>query len=224
MAARLDTAILIVDVPEPGAGIVEGLKVTLTPEGAPDADNETKELKPPETAVVIVTLPDLPRVTVSAVGDALMLKSGLAADVTVRETVVVRVRPPPMPVTVIVYVPVAVPEATAMVIVDVPDPGAAIEVGTKLTVTPLGWPEAERAIAASNPPDMEAVIVDVPLFPCTTETEPGEEERLRFGDDDFPERALSRALLGLPQPVTKSYPVTAEKPLLPLVMSWKSES
>jgi len=35
-------------------------------------------------------------------------------------------------------VPVAVLEATAMVIVDVPDPGAAMEVGLKLTVTPLG--------------------------------------------------------------------------------------
>jgi len=138
VAARLDTVILIVDVPEPGAGIVVGLKLMVTPEGAPDADNETEELKPPEPAVVIVTLPGLSGSTVSAVGDALMLKSGLAAAVTVSETVVVRVRPPPVPVTVIVYVPVAVPEATAMVIVDVPDPGAAMEVGLKLTVTPLG--------------------------------------------------------------------------------------
>ena len=67
-----------------------------------------------------------------------------------------------------------------------------------------------RAIAALNPPDMEAVIVDVPLFPRTTETEPGEAERLKFGDEDVPARALSRAApLGLPQPVTKSYPTTA---------------
>jgi len=210
VAARLDTVILIVDVPDPGAGIVVGLKLMVTPEGAPAADNETEELKPPEPAVVIVTLLDLPGLTVSAVGDALMVKSGLAADVTVSETGVVRVKPPPVPVTVIVYVPVAVPEATAMVIVDVPDPGAAREEGLKLTVTPLGWPEAERAIAALNPPDMDAVIVDVPLFPCTTETEPGEAERLKFGDEDVAARALSRpAPFGLPQPVTKSYPATA---------------
>jgi hypothetical protein len=115
------------------------VKVTLTPEGNPDADNAMDELKPPETLVVIVTLPELPRFTVREVGEAPMVKSGLPpAAVTVRETVVVRVRPPPLPVTVIVYVPVAVPEATAMVIVDVPDPGAAMEVGLKLTVTPLG--------------------------------------------------------------------------------------
>jgi len=121
-------------------------------------------------------------------------------------------------------VPVAVLEATAMVIVDVPDPGAAMEGGLKVTPTPVGWPEAERAIAALNAPDMDAVIVEVPLFPCTTETEPGEAERLKLGDEDVPARALSKpAPLGLPQPVTKSYPFTAENPLLPLVMSWKSE-
>ena len=36
-------------------------------------------------------------------------------------------------------------------------------------------------MAASNPPEIAAVIVDVPLFPCTTETEPGEAERLKLG-------------------------------------------
>ena len=138
MPARLDTVIFIVDVPEPGAAIDEGLKVTVTPDATPVADNAIDELNPPETVVVISTLPERPRFTVSEVGEALMLKSGLPAAVTVRETVVVLVSPPPVPVTVIVYVPVVVPAATDMFIVDVPDPGAAIEAGTKLTVTPLG--------------------------------------------------------------------------------------
>jgi len=222
MPARLDTVIVFVDFPVPGAGIDEGLKVTLTPDGAPVADNAMGELKPPEAVVVIVTLLERPRFTVSEVGEALMVKSGLApAVVTVKDTVVVSLRPPPVPSTVIGYVPVAVDEATAKDIVDVPDPGAAIELGLKLTVTPVGWPEAVKAIAESNPPNTLVVIVDEPLLPCATDTEPGEAEIVKLGDD-VPARALTRPEpLGLPHPVTKSYPATAGKPLLPLVMSWK---
>ena len=59
--------------------------------------------------------------------------------------------------------PGAVDASTFMVIVDDPEPGAAIEVGLKLTVTPLGWPEADKAIAALNPPEMAVAIFDVPL-------------------------------------------------------------
>ena len=48
---------------------------------------------------------------------------------------------------------------------------------------------------------------------------------VKLGVVDVGARALIRlAPFGLPQPVTKSYPVTAGKPLLPLVMSWKSVS
>lgn len=89
MPARLDTVIVIVDFPVPGAGIDEGLKVTLTPDGAPVADNAMGELKPPEAVVVIVTLLERPRFTVSEVGEALMVKSELPGAVTVRDTVVV---------------------------------------------------------------------------------------------------------------------------------------
>ena len=63
---------------------------------------------------------------------------------------------------------------TAMVIVEDPEPGAAIEVGLKLTVTPLGWPVADNAIAELNPPETAVVIVDVPLEPRATESESGE--------------------------------------------------
>jgi len=112
-----------------------------------------------------------------------------------------------------------------MVIVDVPEPGAAIELGLKLTFTVLGWPEAPKVMAELSPPKTLIVIVDEPLLPCTTDTEPGEAETVKPGAADVPARALIRAdPFGLPQPVTKSYPVTAEKPLLPLVMSWKSVS
>ena len=57
---------------------------------------------------------------------------------------------PEVPVTVMVYVPVAVDEATVIVMVEVPAP--VIEVGLKLTVTPVGWPLADKEIAESKPP------------------------------------------------------------------------
>lgn len=40
------------EVPEPGAAIVLGLKLPVTPDGIPVANNVTAPLKPPETVVV----------------------------------------------------------------------------------------------------------------------------------------------------------------------------
>lgn len=139
------------------------------------------------------------------VGEAESVKFAVAAAVTVRETVVVCVTPPPVPVTVIKCVPVAVVEATVIVMVEVPEPGAAMDVGLKLTVTPVGWPVAVKATAASNPPEIAVVIVDVPLLPCTTETEVGEAEIVKLGVGDVEVRALIRLTpIGLPQPLSKS--------------------
>ena len=67
--------------------------------------------------------------------DAVAIVSKL---VTVRVTVDVCVVLAPVPVTAIVYEPVAVVEAAAMVMVEVPEPGAPMDVGLKLTVTPVG--------------------------------------------------------------------------------------
>lgn len=101
------------------------------------------------------------------------------------------------------YVPVTVDEATVKVIVDVPAP--VIEVGLKPTVTPVGWPLADKETAEEKPPVTALVIVDVPEPPCTTETEAGEAERLKPGAGDVPLSALIRLLpFGLPQPVAKS--------------------
>lgn len=110
-----------------------------------------------------------------------MVKLPAAAEVTVSDTVAVWVMLSPEPVTVMVYVPVAVVEATAMVMVDVPDPGAAMDVGLKLTVTPVGWPLADNAIAELKPPETVVVIVELPLLPCTTETEVGEAAMVKAG-------------------------------------------
>ena len=96
-------------------------------------------------------------------------------------------------------------EATARVAVDVPEPGAAIDEGLKVTVTPAGCPEALSAIAELNPPETAVVIVEEPLLPTTTETEVGEAARVNAGVWVAGASALIRAApLGLPQPVTRS--------------------
>jgi hypothetical protein len=94
------TVMVIVEVPEPGAATGFGLKPTVTPLGWPDATSVIAELKLFNAVVVIVDVPDVCHVTVTAVGEALMLKSPVV--VTVKETVAVCVIPPPVPVTVIV--------------------------------------------------------------------------------------------------------------------------
>ena len=51
---------------------------------------------------------------------------------------------------------------TVMVIVELPPPGAGIVLGLKLTVVPVGMPEADKLIALLKLPLMVVVIVDVP--------------------------------------------------------------
>ena len=95
------TVIVIADVPEPGAAMELWLKVIFWVLPCPEADKVTAELKPLSAAVVIVEVPDFPGAKVILAGDAVMVKSALAAAVTVRLTVAVCVTPPPVPVTVI---------------------------------------------------------------------------------------------------------------------------
>lgn len=85
-------------------------------------------------------------------------------------------------------------------------PAPVIEEGLKPTVTPLGCPLADNAIAESKPPVTVLVIVVLPELPCTTVTEAGDAERLNPGEDeDPPASAVINALpFGLPQPVAKS--------------------
>jgi hypothetical protein len=72
-ATPLPTLTFMVDVPEPGARMVLGLKSTVTPVGYPVDDKEMAESKPPEIAVVMVDVPELPLATLIDVGDALMV-------------------------------------------------------------------------------------------------------------------------------------------------------
>lgn len=106
LGAPSRTVIAIIDVPEPGTGIEEGLKVTITSLGTPIADKEMAESKPLPAEVVMVELPEPPHFRLSKLGDAPRVKSPTPPPppvvVTVKETVVVCVTPPPVPVTVIV--------------------------------------------------------------------------------------------------------------------------
>jgi hypothetical protein len=111
----------------------------------------------------------LPTTTVTAAGEADSVKS-----TTVRVTVVVCRTPLPVLVTVIGYVPVAVLLPTVIVMADVPDPGAGIELGLKLTVVPAGAPVADRAIALLKPALTVVVRVDAPVLPTATVTAVGD--------------------------------------------------
>ena len=82
--------------------------------------------------------------------------------VTVRVTVAFDWMPPPLPVTTMGYVPAAVLAPTLMLIVALPEPGAGMVDGVKLTVVPDGTPEAERLTALSKPFAMVDAMVDVP--------------------------------------------------------------
>ena len=67
-----------VELPLPGAVMEAGLKLAVTPAGNPDADKETAELNPPLTAVEMVLLVEPPWVTLNKLGEAEILKSGVA--------------------------------------------------------------------------------------------------------------------------------------------------
>jgi len=165
VAALEPTATVIVD--EPPAVTDAGLKLTVTPEGSPDAFNATGCAAPLVTAVLIVEVPFAPCATDRLLGFALIEKFDAAGAVTVNATEVECVALALVPVTVIVYDPCAALGSTATVIVD--EPPAVTDAGLKLTVTPAGWPDALNATDCAAPLVTAVLIVDVPLPPCPTD-------------------------------------------------------
>ena len=160
------------------------------------------ELKPPETVVVMVVVPELPLSTLIVVGDALTVKLE-GAGVTVRITVTISLMLPEIPSTLMVYLPATVDEPTAIVMVEVPAP--VIEVGLKPTVTPDGCPDADKEMTELKPLITVLVITEVPELPCITETEVAEAVRPKPGAAIVLSRPLIRPLpFGLPQPVARS--------------------
>jgi len=94
-------------------------------------------------------------------------------------TVVECVTPPPVPVTVRVWSPTTANLGTSIVRVDFPAPGAAIELGLK--VTPVPDTEEDKAIAESKPPETVVVIVVVPELPAAMVIVEGEALMVKLG-------------------------------------------
>ena len=93
----------------------------------------------------------------------------------------------------------------------VDEPAPVIDVGLKPTVTPVGAPDEVSAIAELKPPVTLLVMVVLPEPPWAIETDVGDAERLKPGCVVVePVSAASKPVFGLPQPVTRSYPETAE--------------
>jgi hypothetical protein len=89
-----------VDDPEPGAGMLAGVKLAVTPEGKPPAERAIAELNPPEMAAVIVEFPEPPGATMTEAGLADSEKPGAVPEPIVRLTPAVSFSPPPLPVMV----------------------------------------------------------------------------------------------------------------------------
>lgn len=98
--AFLLTFTVIVELPEPGAAMELGLKVTVCRPPSPVADKEIAESKPPDTRVVIVEVPEPGLATLIVAGDALRVNPSDDAPLTVSDTVAVSVVPPDVPLTV----------------------------------------------------------------------------------------------------------------------------
>src|SRR5271165_2464933 len=101
-----------------------------------------------------------------------------------------------------------------MVMVELPEPGAGIGLGLKLTAVPDGIPEADKAIALLKPPLTVVVMVDVPGLPWTTLSEAGEAEIAKFGEPETcvtPRKAtgvLSPVFLFVPTTIVSRVPVS----------------
>ena len=70
-----------------------------------------------------------------------------------------------MPVIVMGYVPVGVFDPIVMVMAPLPEPGAGMLAGLKLTLAPEGRPEADNAIELLNPPEIEVTTFHRPWLP-----------------------------------------------------------
>ena len=100
----------------------------------------------------------------------------------VRDTVAVCVSPP-VPFTLTRYVPAGVDDPTMSVMVEDPEPGAAIGAGLNVAVVAVGSPDGLRlrAIAELKPPETVVAIVLVPLAPCAADIDVGEAAMLNAG-------------------------------------------
>ncbi len=93
--------------------------------------------------------------------------------------VAVSVLPPPVAVMVMVEFPVGALLPALIVMVEVPDPGDAMEEGLKLTVFELPWPDTDNEIAEAKVLEAAVLSVTVPEAPCATWRVAGVAERAK---------------------------------------------
>src|ERR1019366_8717863 len=141
-----------------------GLKEAVTPFGSPEAASVTSPENPLIGVMLIVLVPWLPCVMVTAFGEAERLK--VFRVFTERLSTVVFVSVPDVPVIVTVTVPVAAVALAVKVSVPVDVAGF----GLNAAVTPLGKPDAERVTLPLKPFDGVMLIVLVPWLPCAMAT------------------------------------------------------
>lgn len=77
--------------------------------------------------------------------------------------------------------PAAAVLAAVNVSIELPDPGAAIDVGLNAAVTPEGRPLAESETAELKPPETVVEIALVPELPAATERFVGDALSVKFG-------------------------------------------
>jgi len=80
-------------------------------------------------------------------------------------------------------VPNAAVADTDRIISDRPEPGARMEAGLKLTLTPDGWPVALKAMAESKLPEIVVVTMTYPLVPLYRYPDEGDTEMVKLPDD-----------------------------------------
>ncbi len=98
--AELAAVTVILTVPEPGAAMGLGEKLTVTPVSIPEAVKEMGALKPPETAVVTVAMPAVPLRKLPAVGETATVKvPAPVVEVTVSASVAIWLPEAAVPVT-----------------------------------------------------------------------------------------------------------------------------
>jgi hypothetical protein len=93
---------------------------------------------------------------------------------TVRAIVAVCITPPPLALTVTFVVPVVAVLVAEKVRVELPLPGAAIEAGLRVAVTPEDRPDANKDTVELNPPLTVIETVVLPELPWVTDRLAGE--------------------------------------------------
>lgn len=202
-ALGVATRVSVVE-PPPGAAMPAGAKLAVTPLGSPLIENVIAALNPFANTVVSTIRVDPPRTKLTPAALAARVKPGAG---TVKLMACVRVIPPPAADTVSVEAPGITAEPTESVSVLCPLPGAAMVVGLKVAVTPLGSPMVARDRADLNPAAPVAVTVMDPTPPRATVRLEALSERVKAGTTE----RLKACVLVTPPPTaeTVSVAVTA---------------